>query len=230
MGTVADMRVSRTLVVLAAALALTCAGCDRLTDGTAVANGAPPGSAITEDGTGILAGYPDAAVQIEIFTEPQCPGCARLQQDYGKEIADYIGRGELAVTYRPLIFIDTSTDYSARVANAMFLAAGDGTTGTQFQAFVQELWSHQQREGSPGPTDDEMADMARKSGVDDARVAAIAGADHRVDTDQMAEQNADMLSDIAGAVSTPTVYDQTDEELVELDDNWLSELMSRSAN
>lgn len=221
------MRLSGALAAVVAVVALTTAGCTRAIEGTPMANNAPPPSVITDDGSGILIGYSDAPVRIEIFTEPQCPACARLQHDFGAEIADYVGQGELAVTYRPMTFLDQGTDYSARVSNAMFLAAGDGTTGEEFQAFVEDLWSHQEPEGSAGPTDDEMADMAKDSGVGADQVNKIAAGSEGVNVEQMADQNTDLLSGFAGQVLTPTVYNLIDDELVEIDDNWLSDLMKR---
>ncbi len=126
-----------------------------------------PGSEITEDGWGVQIGYPDAPVQIEFFTEPQCPACAHLQHEAGDAIAAAVGQGRLAVTYRPLTFLDGSvTEYSAHVANALFLAAGPNTTGTgSSRRFVEDLWGHQQPEGSPGPTNDEIAAMASDNGI-----------------------------------------------------------------
>lgn len=193
-----------------------------------VANGGPPPSVISDDGSGILAGYSDAPVRIEIFTEPQCPACAKLQHDSGDDIAKYIGSGQLAVTYRPMTFLDqTGTDYSARVANAMFLAAGEGTTGAEFQAFVEDLWSHQEPEGSAGPTDDAMADMARESGVSPDRVDKIAAAEEGVDVDEMADQNTELLEGFTSSPGTPTIYDLVNEEQVEIDDDWLENLMKK---
>lgn len=206
------MRLSRVaaamLAVLALSVAGSTAGCTRLVDGAAQANGNKPGSEITEDGWGVQIGYPDAPAQIELFTEPQCPACANLQHQSGDAIAAAVGQGRLAVTYRPLTFLDMSvTEYSANVANALFLAAGAGTTGTAFQAFVEDLWSHQQPEGSPGPTDEEIAAMAADSGVGAEQTDKIAAGESIIDSEQLNEANAELLSETQYEVSTPAVYD-----------------------
>lgn len=220
------MRVTRVFGVVLAAAVLTTAGCARVVQGTPQANTDPPGSEITEDGSGILIGFHAAPVQIEIFAEPQCPPCGRLQRDYGDEIAEYVGAGRLAVTYRPMTFLDINGyDYSARVSNALFLAAGPDTDATTFQKFVQDVWSHQEPEGGPGPTDDELADMAAESGVPADHVDRIRSGDEGVDVDEMAEQNIEYLTDAAGAVATPAVYDVVEDRLVLLRDDWLSDLM-----
>ena len=113
-------------------------------------------------------------MQIEIFTEPQCNHCAELQDGFGDEIEHYINLGQLAVTYRPLTFLDDEPgeDYSARVANALFLAVGPAeateepnvASGPEFQRFVEELWANQDP-GGTGPTDEEMEEMATKAGM-----------------------------------------------------------------
>ncbi|MGV0740913.1 DsbA family protein [Mycolicibacterium sp. XJ870] len=219
------MRFSRVLAALLAVLALT-AGCSKVIDGSALPDPRKPASDISKDGSGILIGYPDAGARIEVFTEPQCPHCAQLQQDFGEEISSYIALGQLAVTYRPMTFLDRDTDYSARVSNAMFLAAGPGTDGLAFQAFVEDLWGHQNPNGS-GPSDDEMAEMARESGVGSEQVAKIAAGEESVDVQAMADQNVGFLYDVQTSISTPTVYDLINGEVLDIyDDNWLSKLMS----
>ncbi len=103
------------------------------------------GTALSKDGYGIVAGDPNARVHIELYTEPQCSHCADLQKDFGDDMARYINLGQLAITYRPLTFLDKKPGgYSDRVSNAMFLAPGPNTSGKAFQRFVQDLW------GPPG--------------------------------------------------------------------------------
>lgn len=226
------MRMSRVaaamLAVLALSVAGTTTGCTRVVDGSAQASGERPGSEITEDGWGVRIGYPDAAAQIEFFTEPQCPACARVQHDFGPEIAYAVDSGRLAVTYRPLTFLDRgTTEYSARVANAMFLAAGPGTTGMAFQAFVEDVWGHQEPEGSPGPTDDEIAAMASDNGVGTEQSDKIAAGEAVIDSEQLNEANADLLSETTYEVATPTVYDLVGEEVVDISDpEWLADLLN----
>ncbi|UAK53284.1 thioredoxin domain-containing protein [Mycolicibacterium smegmatis] len=223
---VAAMRMTRVLGAVLAAVVLTTAGCARVVEGTPQANTDPPGSEITEDGSGILIGYHAAPVRIEIFAEPQCPPCGRLQRDYGDEIAEYVGEGRLAVVYRPMTFLDLDgPGYSAHVSNALFLAAGPDTDATTFQKFVQTVWSNQEPEGSAGPSDDELADMASESGISADLVDRIRSGDEGVDIDMVAEQNIEYLTDAAGVAATPAVYDLNEDTLVPLRDDWLSDLM-----
>jgi protein-disulfide isomerase len=221
------MRLTRLLGTLVMSLALATAGCTQVVSGTAQPDPNGPPTKITKDGSGIHVGFTDAPVQIEIFTEPQCSHCAQLQHDFGKDIASYINLGELAVTYRPMTFLDVDGhDYSARVSNALFLAAGPGTGGVAFQRYVEDLWSHQQP-GGQAPSNQQLADMARESGVGSAQVTKIAAGESGVDTGQMADQNVEFLSEIQDTIATPTVYDLQKDDVIDIyDNNWLSKLLS----
>lgn len=217
----------RTAIVFVATLLLLTVGCTREVAGTARQDPNKPGTEVTEDGYGILVGDPGAAAQIEVFTEPQCPHCATLQFDFGSEMASYVSLRQLAVTYRPVTFLDQNGDHSARVSNAMFAAADASPPAVAFQAFVEELWAHQQP-GGTGPTDAEMADMAENSGIPAPGVQAVAGGGSAVDTGDMSDLNVELLAEInEHGIGTPTVYDLVNDEVLDItDDDWLSRLIS----
>lgn len=220
----------RWIALVAATLLLLTVGCTREISGTARQDPNQPRTALTDDGYGILVGDSDARAQIELFTEPQCPHCALLQADFGKEMASYISLGQLAVTYRPVIFLDQNGDHSARVSNAMFAAADAEPRAVAFQAFVADLWAHQ-RPGGAGPSNGEMAQMAQRSGIPDAGVQAIAGGEQAVDTRGMSDLNVELLAAVNSyQVGTPTVYDLTGNRVLDTSDkNWLSKLVSTTS-
>lgn len=221
------MRISAIVAAFALTMALGTVGCTNHVAGTAQRDPVQAPLGVSEDGYGVVAGYDDAPFRIEIFTEPQCSHCADLQADFGDQLAYYIGVGQLNVTYRPLTFLDEVTDgHSARVSNALFLATASGATGTQFQRFVEELWAHQDPGGS-GPSDDEMADMARSAGMPDKAVQRIAGGGSAVNVPEMDENNFGFLLDVDPvATGTPTVYDLVGDEKLDIYDNdWLDKLI-----
>jgi Thioredoxin len=222
-----DMRISHAVAVSVLAVLLAAVGCTSQVSGTAQRDPAQAPLTISEDGFGVVAGFDDAPARIEIFTEPQCTHCADLQTDFGDQLAYYIGVGALRVTYRPLIFLDETNDgYSARVSNALFLATEGDATGAQFQRFVEELWANQDP-GGPGPSDDEMADMATVAGMPDTAVQRIAGGGSAVNIADMDDGNFQYLFQIDSVnAGTPTVYDPaTDEKLDIYDNEWLSKLI-----
>lgn len=225
------MRISRIAAVLVLAMLVAvlpaAVGCTKQVSGTAQRDPSEPGLTVSDDGFGVVAGFGDAPVRIEIFTEPQCTHCADLQADFGDQLAYYIGVGALKVTYRPLIFLDErSQGHSARVANALFLAADAEATGTQFQRFVQQLWGHQDP-GGPGPSDDEIAGMAKSAGMPAATVKRISGGGSAVNVTEMDAANFDYLYDIDPiSTGTPTVYDPATNQKIDIFDNaWLSKLI-----
>ena len=233
------MRSTHVIVALALSLVVALSGCTRAVSGTPLGDPNPPRVAVTEDSFGIRAGLADAPVQLEIYTEPQCTHCADLQHDFGDEFAYYIGAGQLAITYRPMTFLDTpySDGHSARVANALFVAAtpggqGDGAasaTGAQFQRFVERLWANQQP-GGTGPDDATIAEFARAAGIPSFEVHQIetgAAAKSAADLDDMESTNFEFLYEVDPLnTGTPTVFDlHAGEKLNIYDDDWLVKVM-----
>ena len=229
------MRSQHVVIAVVMGLVVAVSGCSRAVSGTATGDPDPPRVEVTKDSFGIRAGLEDAPVQLEIYTEPQCTHCADLQHDFGDQFAYYIGAGQLAITYRPMTFLDSPTTdgHSARVANALFVAAtpggGDDATGRQFQRFVEQLWANQQP-GGTGPDDREIADFARESGIPGFQVRQLAtgavakSAAERID---MESTNFEFLWEVDPLnTGTPTVFDlKAGEKLDIYDNDWLSKVM-----
>ncbi|AQA01922.1 hypothetical protein BVC93_05160 [Mycobacterium sp. MS1601] len=211
-----------------AALVLTLTGCANEIAGVAVPDPRQAGVALTEDGFGIVTGFADAPVQLEIFTEPQCSHCADLQAMYGEEMKTAIEGGRLTVTYRPLTFLDDEymTDYSAAASNTLFLAAGGGPDAATFQTYVEDLWANQDLSFFDF-TDQDFADIATDSGLSDDIVTRIADGDSAVDTDELLEFNFTALEDVSpDSLGTPLVYDLDKQEVVDIgDEEWLTTLL-----
>jgi hypothetical protein len=184
----------------------------------------------TPDGDGVMlgSGWSGAApVQLEIFCEPQCPDCAQLESTYGDRVAGDLAGGRLAVTYRWLTFLDDKhhNDVSARISNALFVAADPTTSATAYQAFVQDLYRHQ---SSDGPNNSDIAAMARESGVPEMLADRIAAGDYAVDAAALNDANRARLDEVNPASpGTPTVYDLKANRLVDIQDpGWLDDLSS----
>lgn len=181
----------------------------------------------TLDGNGVLLGSPIAPVQLEIFCDPQCPYCAELESADGDRLAAALAGGRLAITYRWLTFLDGRhhNDVSARVTNALFNAADPATPPTAYQAFVQDLYHHQSAEG---PTNSDVAAMARESGVPDWVADRIAAGDSVVDTTAINDANKARLKDEnPDNPGTPTVFNLNTKNVVDTQDSgWLDALAS----
>ena len=99
-------------------------------------------------------------------------------------------------------------------------------TGTEFQRFVEELWANQEP-GGPGPTDDEMADMAKQAGIPENVASKIADGGSAVNVTDMDDANFEYLFEIDVLdTGTPTVYDLAKDEKLDIYDNdWLNKLV-----
>jgi protein-disulfide isomerase len=181
----------------------------------------------TGDDYGLLVGSAAAPVQLEIFCEPQCPHCAELESTYGDPIATGLASGRLAVTYRWLTFLDDKhhNDVSARVSNALFSAADPTTPAMAYQALVQDLYRHQSPDG---PNNDDIAAMARESGVPEVVADRIAAGNHAVDAAALNDANRARLNEENPQnPGTPTIYNLNTKSVVDLQDpGWLDELIS----
>jgi protein-disulfide isomerase len=181
----------------------------------------------TGDNDGVLVGSGTAPVQLEIFCDPQCPYCAEFESTYGDRVAGELAGGRLAVTYRWLTFLDDRhhNDVSDRTANALFLAADPATSPTAYQAFVQDLYHHQ---SADGPSNDDLAAMARESGLPDVVADRIATGDRAVDTTAVNEANTALLrQENPDNPGTPTVYNVNTKSVVDTQDpGWLDKLAS----
>ena len=208
-------------------LMLVGAGCANAIGGVAVA---PPGTrgsgtvSLTSDGYGYELGSPGAPTAIEIFTEPQCPACARLQMFHGSEMAQYIDRGDLLVTYRPVAFLDTSpAGYSHMVINAMFLAVEPdaGIPAAAVQDFIQELYW----QADPSRDDQYLASIASTARLPQDVIDRIAAGRPAVDAVAVDNTNRSELGHI-GPIATPTVYNLNTDEVVDTSDHeWLKNLI-----
>jgi protein-disulfide isomerase len=180
----------------------------------------------TSDGDGVLVGSWLAPVQLEVFCEPQCPHCAEFEAADGDRMAAALAGGRVAITYRWLTFLDGRhhNDVSARLVNALFVAADPAASPTAYQAFVQDLYRHQ---SSAGPSGDAVATMARESGLPEAVADRIAADDDVVvDTTAINDANKGRLKDENPAnPGTPTIYNVNTRSVVDTQDpGWLDAL------
>ncbi|CAN5711786.1 thioredoxin domain-containing protein [soil metagenome] len=217
----------RTLA-LTAAVGLTLTGCAKEIAGVAIPDPQQPGVSLTSDGFGIVTGFADAPVQLEIFTEPQCSHCADLQAEFGEDIRAAIDTGQLTVTYRPLTFLDDEyvTDYSATASNTMFLAVDPSTDAGTFQTYVEDLWANQDLSFFDF-TDQDFAEIATDSGISDDVVERIAGGESGVDTTELLEFNFTALEEASPeSLGTPLVYNLEQKEVVDIGNrDWLAEVL-----
>lgn len=201
-------------------------GCTSTVTGQAIA---PEGTAtaavrISDDGYGVVLGKAES-VAIDVFIEPQCPHCARFFDDFGDELSEHVAKDDLAVTLRPVTFLDFDDDYSARASNAIFLAAEQPAIAPEdVFGFVQAIYAELMSGSLPGD-DDALAQVAETSGLDGDTVERIAAGEQAVAADEMSDYNVAMMEQWTSP-ATPTVYDAVREEVVDTQDpDWITKLL-----
>lgn len=201
--------------------------------GSVVAAAAPahadiaPGTALGPDGFSVVLGAAEAPVHLEIFCEPQCPVCAQFEAASSDALTRRLASGQLAVTYRWVTFLDDKrhNNKSARITNALILAADPGTPATAYQGFVTEMYREQDPH-SDRPTATDLATMAARNGVAGLPIARIAIALPAVDTAVMSSTNMTRLKQVnPDNPGTPTVYDLNNNRVIDPQDaGWLDAL------
>lgn len=122
---------------------------------------AVPASATAEGG--LVVGDPAAPKVLEVFEDPQCPWCGRLETSPSAQvIADAVDRGEVQVVYRLRSFLGAE---SVRAVAALAAAADEG----RFAELHAVLFANQPAEGAGGYTVDQLLQLGRGVGLTSER-------------------------------------------------------------
>lgn len=119
----------------------------------------------TADGR-IAVGQADAPVSVTVFFDYMCPFCGRFEAANSAELDRLVSTGQARLDLRPMSFLDRQSEgarFSTRAANAVATVA-DGAPD-QVWAFHRALFAKQPEEGTTGPSDAELAEIARDAGV-----------------------------------------------------------------
>jgi protein-disulfide isomerase len=114
---------------------------------------------------GIVLGYPDAKVTVDLYEDFMCPICGLFESRSGAQILSLAVQHKAKLAYHMLNFLDDSskgTQYSTRAANAAACAAEEGLPFVKFHAL---LYANQPKEQSTGLTDQQLIDYGVQAGV-----------------------------------------------------------------
>lgn len=159
------------------------------------ARSAPPANLV--DG-GVLVG--DADVTVTVYEDFLCPACGAFEAANADQLQAWVADGTVQVDYRPIAILDRLSPDAYPTRSLAAAGAVVDLYPEAFPAFHASLFAEQPREGSPGPSDEELADLAVAAGapedvhdaIDDGRFLDWAAA-----TTAAASE--------AGVVGTPTV-------------------------
>lgn len=156
----------------------------------------PPGS------DGIVIGYPDAKVTVDVYEDFMCPFCGLFETRFGTQVLALAANHQAKLAYHVMNFLDASsqgTQYSTRAANA---AACTADQGLPFVKFHELLFAHQPKEQTPGLTDDQLIAYGVQSGADRPTLTTCVQSKRYAPWTQTLTQQAFTT---AGVQGTPTV-------------------------
>ncbi len=172
------------------------------------------GGGIVMDADGIVTPPEDAdddwpvgafgdAVVVTVFSDPICPWCAVFEQMAMPILDEMRLAGEVVVDHRVVGNLDSQSmgaRYSTRAAQALYTVAE--LAPDAYLDFEMALFANQPAEGTTGLSDEEIANIARASGVPDDTVAAIADGTYTWWVAQVTNAARDLYD---GRLATPSV-------------------------
>ena len=118
--------------------------------------------------TEVATGKPATApVKVIAYEDFQCPACLNFEQQSGAFLADAVAKGDITVEYRPLAFLDRSSNgnrYSSRSGSAAMCVL-DKSGVKAFKKMHDVLYANQPEENTAGPEDAELIADATQGGV-----------------------------------------------------------------
>lgn len=153
------------------------------------------------DGYTLVVGKADAPVTVDVYQDYLCPYCGQFERANRADLESLVDAGAIRLRLHPMNFLDAQSAgsrYSTRAANAAVTVAQHQPEA--LLAFNAALYDHQPAEGTGGLTDDQIADIARGAGVEEAVFERFAAGDNTSFV-----QGANQAAFDAGVQSTPTV-------------------------
>lgn len=126
---------------------------------------------LTNDDYGVVLGEAGAPTTITIYEDFQCPICAAFEAETAEKVRTAVEEGKVRVEYRIVSFLDgaSQNDYSSRAANAAMVVL-DAAGPEAFWTFHDLLFAQQPEEGTAGPSNDDLVELAVQAGASKAEV------------------------------------------------------------
>ncbi|MFK4760131.1 DsbA family protein [Microbacterium sp. ZW T5_45] len=139
------------------------------------------------------AGPEDAPVALVVFSDYQCPFCAKWSQDTLPEMMEYAEAGDLRIEWRDINMYGEPSERAARAAHAAGLQG-------QYWEFHDALYAGGEHRPADQLTDEALQDLAGQLGLDvDRFVADMGSAAVREQVEKTAQEGRDL-----GVTGTPS--------------------------
>lgn len=153
------------------------------------------------------AGAADQPVKVVEYLDYQCPACQQFDLTVGPYLKEQVAAGAVEMEYHPLNFLGergSSTQYSARSANAAYCLADDGKG--DIEKFSDTLYAEQPAEGGAGLPDQDLVSAAKDAGASGAVEQCITSQTHTGYVEQQTKAaTAPQDGKPATVQATPTV-------------------------
>lgn len=139
---------------------------------------------------------------VEIYEDFQCPVCRAFEEAAGAYLDAQVEAGAITLVHRPFSFLDgvggSTNRYSHRSTNAA-LCVLDHEGVPAYRSMHRLLFANQPEEGTAGPSDDELVELAAEAGT--------TGIDECVTSERFVPwvDEAMRAGEAAGVGGTPTV-------------------------
>jgi serine/threonine-protein kinase len=174
----------------------------------------PPALTLTVLDDGVMIGYANVPITIDVFDEPICPPCSKFVTSSTVDVDRAVEDKKLAVRYHLMNFLDqnsASGDYSTRAVAASYCVA-QTNDAKMYINFYTELFgpAFQPKEnGTTDRTDAELAKLARSVGAPTS-VSDCITKGQQVGTAESKASNAQAtLEGLSSGGGTPQVFKGT---------------------
>ena len=128
----------------------------------------PVPASVTTRTDGLVAGG-SGPVMVEVYIDYECPGCKTFQSTTFATFNSMIAKNQITLVYHPVAMLDelTRTQYSTRAAESAACAADRGA----FLPYTQALFANQPTAHTTGISDDDLIQLAGRTGIIDPKFA-----------------------------------------------------------
>ncbi|HEX6684934.1 MAG TPA: thioredoxin domain-containing protein [Candidatus Limnocylindrales bacterium] len=136
---------------------------------------------------------------VEDYIDFICPYCKVYHDEANATLSQLIEDGKITLVQHPVAYLDrySTNQYSTRASAAAACAADDG----KFDVYTNALFANQPKEGSAGPTDEELIMLGTDNGLSESFAQCVRDKKY---VSWAGKVSSDASK--AGVTGTPTIF------------------------